>query len=85
MKNAPLSIDINHLHGQLIGQRALIRAIAGALMSKDHFREVGLAQLERTRTAFLASQAPEATPDGIDAVETWLLTVTEEARGANQP
>lgn len=76
MKKEPLTMDINHLHGQLVGQRALILALAGSLMAKDQFRSRGLERLEDARTAFLLSKAPDATRDGIDAIETWLLTVT---------
>ena len=76
MEKAPLTMDINHLHGQVVGQRALILALAGSLMAKEQFRSRGLERLEEARTAFLASQAPEATRDGIDAIESWLLSVT---------
>lgn len=76
MNDAPSIIDINHLHGQVAAQRALLLGLANLLLDRSTFREEGLKRLEALRIAFLASHCPDATRDGIDAVEQWLLTVT---------
>lgn len=76
MKSTPLNQDINYLQGQLHGQQALLLGLANLLLSKEQFREQGLARLGIARDAALSEPVAETTLLGIDAIETWLLNVT---------
>ena len=76
MANTPLNQDINYLQGQLHGQRALILGLANLLLDAQSFRAEGQKRLQSTRDSLVMSPVQETTLAGIDAVESWLLTVT---------
>ena len=77
MNSVPLNQDINYLQGQLHGLQALLLGMANLLLSKDQFRQEARVRLEMTRTAILSQPVAETTLLGIDAVESWMLKVTE--------
>ena len=77
MNSVPLNQDINYLQGQLHGLQALLLGMANLLLSKDQFRQEARVRLEMTRTSILSQPVAETTLLGIDAVESWMLKVTE--------
>lgn len=67
----------DYLAAEIACLRALIVAIAGATMSRDDFREAGLAGLERLRVTTLNMPTDDAMLAAIDHAEAWLNALTE--------
>lgn len=70
--------NINYLQGQIDGLKALTLGLANLLLDREEFRQEGLLRLELQRTAFVASLEPDSRLDGIDAIDAWLLNVTQQ-------
>lgn len=80
---APMKFDtteenINYLQGQIDGLKALTLGLANLLLDREEFRQEGLLRLELQRTAFVASLEPDSRLDGIEAIDAWLLNVTQQ-------
>ena len=76
MTSIPFTPDINYLHGQLLGQRALILGLAGLLVEQPQFRQEGLVRLQAVRDSVVAQPVQETTLAGIDSIAAWLRNVT---------
>lgn len=76
-RNAPLHLNPQYLHGQLLALRAVVVSLARVTADPASFREASLQRLELLRTALLGEPVSDAQLAGVDEFELWLKAQLE--------
>lgn len=72
----PLNKDMQYLNGRIDALAALLLAVAGETMSKEHFRSAGNARLESLERTLLNTTVADSHLLAIAHTREWLNNVT---------
>ena len=72
----PLNEDMQYLNGRVDALSALLLAVAGETMNKEHFRSAGNARLESLERTLLNTTVSESHLQAIAHTREWLNNLT---------